>query len=88
MTFLWMLFLACGSPKQSINVSEKSDTVESKSDSSATLSKESQALEKCVAECVRQRQMEARAVEAITADCESSCKGERSLFPENAEPKE
>ena len=37
-------------------------------------------LKECIADCVKSRQMEARAIEAIEADCENSCR-ERANLP-------
>jgi hypothetical protein len=51
--------------------------------------------DKCVAECVQSRQMEAMSIEAITAGCEQSCDGQHLLLqketdsrPEDSEEKE
>ena len=35
----------------------------------------------CIAECLQSRQMEARGIEAITADCEKACDAEQPTLP-------
>ncbi len=82
MLFLLLLF-SCGTPKKSIEPGENQKTTQ-KADiqhpaKPAAIGKDEEGRKKCMTQCLRSKQMEARAIEAIKADCERQC--------ENPKPK-
>ena len=77
--FLFSLFLACGTPQKSIEQSQKTSgnqqVTQSQPNKETTDSTKSEKILKtCIDKCVQSKQMEARAIEAIKADCEKQCK--------------
>ena len=77
--FFFALFFACGTPQKSIEQSQqsaKTTQVENNQQAPKTTDAENneQLLKNCIDKCVQSKQMEARSIESIKADCEKQCK--------------
>ena len=72
---LFSLFLACGTPQKSLE--EPQDTSKTTqvapNQQNSDSQKAKKALQSCIDKCVQSKQMEARGIEAIKADCEKQC---------------
>ena len=81
--YLLLFIIGCTTPKQTQPPPEAKSTEQK----SAPVEKQGVGdLQVCVSRCVKERQMEARAAEAIEADCRASCSGEAAPFPGGATP--
>ena len=76
--FVVVAFVGCEAPKKKVQSNTVVEEIQTLPKEEKVQKQQEENTDSCVQNCLQQRQMEARAIEAITADCEQSCNGEGS----------